>query len=159
MRAEELVAVTVSHPPGQAYDEKASSTPTKHAEPPREEIFGDVRVNSNGILRRVLFARGSSTSCFKKHCSKSIISGCFCWRGVSATIAHHVAERARRKTGYATQSCGTINCVQALEYLRDRVIICGHGRFHQSIPKRWIWNGPTLLEPLIKLSNLDKNLS
>lgn len=107
----------------------------------------------------VLFARGSSTSCFKKHCSKSIISGCFCWRGVSATIAHHVAERARRKTGYATQSCGTINCVQALEYLRDRVIICGHGRFHQSIPKRWIWNGPTLLEPLIKLSNLDKNLS
>ncbi|KAJ6935176.1 hypothetical protein NC652_010241 [Populus alba x Populus x berolinensis] len=48
----ELVAVTVSHPPGQAYDEKASSTPTKHAEPPREEIFGDVRVNSNGILRR-----------------------------------------------------------------------------------------------------------
>ncbi|KAJ6925529.1 hypothetical protein NC651_010038 [Populus alba x Populus x berolinensis] len=37
----ELVAVTVSHPPGQAYDEKASSTSTKHAEPPREEIFGD----------------------------------------------------------------------------------------------------------------------
>ncbi|KAG6778559.1 hypothetical protein POTOM_014896 [Populus tomentosa] len=48
--AVELVAVTVSHPPGQAYDEKASSTPTKHAEPPREEIFGDFSLPEAGKL-------------------------------------------------------------------------------------------------------------
>lgn len=55
-KGHDLVAVTVSHPPGQAYEEKASSTasstPTKYAEPPREEVFVDVRVNSNGVLRQ-----------------------------------------------------------------------------------------------------------
>lgn len=55
-KGHDLVAVTVSHPPGQAYEEKAcstaSSTPTKYAEPPREELFVDVRVNSNCVYRQ-----------------------------------------------------------------------------------------------------------
>ncbi|KAJ6416273.1 hypothetical protein OIU84_002172 [Salix udensis] len=55
-KGHDLVAVTVSHPPGQAYEEKAcstaSSTPTKYAEPPREEVFVDVRVNSNCVYRQ-----------------------------------------------------------------------------------------------------------
>uniref|UniRef100_A0A5B7BR51 Putative zinc finger MYND domain-containing protein 15 n=1 Tax=Davidia involucrata TaxID=16924 RepID=A0A5B7BR51_DAVIN len=54
-RGNDLVAVTVSHPPSQGYEEKtsstASSTPTKYAEPP-EEIFADVKVNSMGSLRQ-----------------------------------------------------------------------------------------------------------
>ncbi|KAF2304977.1 hypothetical protein GH714_000840 [Hevea brasiliensis] len=54
----DLVAVTISHPPGQAYEEKgsstASSTPTKYAERPREEIFIDVRANSNSNLRKCI---------------------------------------------------------------------------------------------------------
>ncbi|GKV16037.1 hypothetical protein SLEP1_g26748 [Rubroshorea leprosula] len=49
-KGNDLVAVTISHPPGQAYEDKASSTasstPTKYAEPPKEEFFMDVRVNS-----------------------------------------------------------------------------------------------------------------
>lgn len=44
----DLVAVTVSHPPGQAYEEKtsstASSTPTKYAEPPKEDVYVDAKV-------------------------------------------------------------------------------------------------------------------
>lgn len=52
----DLVAVTISHPPGQAYEEKASSTasstPTKYAEPPKEEAFFDVKVYSNAGLRQ-----------------------------------------------------------------------------------------------------------
>lgn len=52
----DLVAVTVSHPPGQAYEEKATSTgnstPTKYAEPPKEDIFGDIKVHSNAGLRQ-----------------------------------------------------------------------------------------------------------
>ncbi|KAK6268993.1 hypothetical protein QUC31_013153 [Theobroma cacao] len=55
-RGHELVAVTISHPPGQAYDEKtsstASSTPTKYAEPPNEDAFMDIRVNSNSSSRQ-----------------------------------------------------------------------------------------------------------
>lgn len=55
-KGNDLVAVTVSHPPGQVYDEKASSTshstPTKYAEPTKEETFADVRMNSNGGLRQ-----------------------------------------------------------------------------------------------------------
>ncbi|OMO76769.1 Zinc finger, MYND-type [Corchorus capsularis] len=55
-RGHELVAVTISHPPGQAYEEKtsstASSTPTKYAEPPNEDTFMDVRVNSNSSFRQ-----------------------------------------------------------------------------------------------------------
>ncbi|WCJ20233.1 Zinc finger MYND domain-containing protein 15 [Euphorbia peplus] len=47
----DLVAVTISHPPGQAYDERANSsagsTPTKYGERSRDEGFVDVRVNSN----------------------------------------------------------------------------------------------------------------
>lgn len=46
----DLVAVTISHPPGQTYEEKAtstaSSTPTKHAGPPKEEFFVDLGANS-----------------------------------------------------------------------------------------------------------------
>ncbi|KAF9589234.1 hypothetical protein IFM89_020672 [Coptis chinensis] len=48
------VAVTVSHPPGQAYEEKTSSTsstPTKYAEPPREE-FVDVKLNMGAGMRQ-----------------------------------------------------------------------------------------------------------
>ncbi|KAL6197610.1 hypothetical protein ACLB2K_033217 [Fragaria x ananassa] len=55
----DLVAVTISHPPGQAYEEKASSTatsrsstPTKYAEPSKEETFLDLRVYSNGSIRQ-----------------------------------------------------------------------------------------------------------
>ncbi|KAK9268115.1 hypothetical protein L1049_010555 [Liquidambar formosana] len=52
----DLVAVTVSHPPGQAYEEKAtstaSSTPTKYAEPPKDEIFVDLKVNPTTSLRQ-----------------------------------------------------------------------------------------------------------
>uniref|UniRef100_A0A2P2KIH3 MYND-type domain-containing protein n=1 Tax=Rhizophora mucronata TaxID=61149 RepID=A0A2P2KIH3_RHIMU len=55
-KVNELVAVTISHPPGQAYEEKVSSTPgstpTKYAEPPREEIFLDVKLSSNSSLRQ-----------------------------------------------------------------------------------------------------------
>ncbi|KAF8409549.1 hypothetical protein HHK36_005627 [Tetracentron sinense] len=51
----DLVAVTVSQPPSQAYEEKgsstASSTPTKYAEPPKDEVFVDVKVNSAVGLR------------------------------------------------------------------------------------------------------------
>ncbi|PON38409.1 Zinc finger, MYND-type [Parasponia andersonii] len=52
----DLFAVTVSHPPGQAYEEKtsstASSTPTKYAEPPKDETFVDVKLYLNGSLRQ-----------------------------------------------------------------------------------------------------------
>jgi len=51
----DLVAVTVSHPPGQAYEEKAttaSSTPTKYAEPPKDDTFIDVKVYSRAGLRQ-----------------------------------------------------------------------------------------------------------
>lgn len=52
----DLVAVTVSHPPGQVYEEKAtstaSSTPTKYAEPPKEDAFADVKVCSNAGSRQ-----------------------------------------------------------------------------------------------------------
>jgi hypothetical protein len=51
----DLVAVTVSHPPGQAYEEKAttaSSTPTKYAEPPKDDTFIDVKVYSHAGLRQ-----------------------------------------------------------------------------------------------------------
>lgn len=55
----DLVAVTVSHPPGQTYEEKvistASSTLTKYVEPPMEEIFVDVKVNSTTSLRQCAF--------------------------------------------------------------------------------------------------------
>lgn len=52
----DLVAVTVSHPPGQGYEEKASSTanstPTKYAELAKEEFFGDIKVNFTDISRQ-----------------------------------------------------------------------------------------------------------
>lgn len=53
----DLVAVTVSHPPGQAYDEKSSSvsagsTPTKYVEPPREDTFSDAIGYSSTGLRQ-----------------------------------------------------------------------------------------------------------
>lgn len=55
----DLVAVTVSHPPGQTYEEKvistASSTLTKYVEPPMDEIFVDVKVNSTTSLRQCAF--------------------------------------------------------------------------------------------------------
>lgn len=41
-KGNDLVAVTVSHPPNRGYEEKtssASSTPTKHSEAPKEETF------------------------------------------------------------------------------------------------------------------------
>ncbi|KAK6932334.1 Zinc finger, MYND-type [Dillenia turbinata] len=54
-KGNDLVAVTVSHPPGQAYDEKssstASSTPTKYAEPPKE-VFFDAKGNYSTVLRQ-----------------------------------------------------------------------------------------------------------
>ncbi|KAE8700469.1 RNA-binding family protein [Hibiscus syriacus] len=47
-KGHELVDVTISHPPGQAYEEKtsstASSTPTKYAEPPDEATFMDIKL-------------------------------------------------------------------------------------------------------------------
>ncbi|XP_057470742.1 uncharacterized protein LOC130759603 [Actinidia eriantha] len=55
-KGSDLVAVTVSHPPGQGYEEKtgstASSTPTKNSEPNKEESFGDIKVSS-GVGSRV----------------------------------------------------------------------------------------------------------
>ncbi|KAI4298672.1 hypothetical protein L6164_032204 [Bauhinia variegata] len=52
----DLVAVTISHPPGQAYQEKASlsasSTPTKYAEPSREDTSIDKKVYSSAGLRQ-----------------------------------------------------------------------------------------------------------
>ncbi|CAI8590707.1 unnamed protein product [Vicia faba] len=53
----DLVAVTVSHPPGRAYDEKSSSvsagsTPTKYVEPPREDTFIDANAYSSTGLRQ-----------------------------------------------------------------------------------------------------------
>ncbi|KAL5730807.1 hypothetical protein ACHQM5_003598 [Ranunculus cassubicifolius] len=50
----DVVAVTVSHPPGQAYEEKVSSnssTPTKYAERSRDD-FIDVKVNSGSGIRK-----------------------------------------------------------------------------------------------------------
>ncbi|GFS29429.1 hypothetical protein Acr_00g0006640 [Actinidia rufa] len=55
-KGSDLVAVTVSHPPGQGYEERAgstaSSTPTKNLEPNKEESFGDIKVSS-GVGSRV----------------------------------------------------------------------------------------------------------
>ncbi|GAB2231564.1 hypothetical protein Droror1_Dr00010572 [Drosera rotundifolia] len=52
----DLVAVTVSYPPGQAYEDRvissAGSTPTKYVEPPREDGFNDGTTYSNGGLVR-----------------------------------------------------------------------------------------------------------
>ncbi|KAK1368367.1 Zinc finger MYND domain-containing protein 15 [Heracleum sosnowskyi] len=52
----DLVAVTVSHPPGQGYDERtsstANSTPTKSLEPEKEETFEDVKENVTDIFRQ-----------------------------------------------------------------------------------------------------------
>ena len=50
-RGYDLVAVTISHPPGHVYEEKASmspgSTPTKYVEPPREDTFEDTKAYSS----------------------------------------------------------------------------------------------------------------
>ncbi|KAK2974809.1 hypothetical protein RJ640_005593 [Escallonia rubra] len=55
-KGNELVAVTVSHPPGQGYEEKAiavaNSTFTNNIEPLKEETSADLNVNLNGILRQ-----------------------------------------------------------------------------------------------------------
>lgn len=55
-KSNDIVAITVSHPPGQAYEEKtissANSTPTKYTESAREDHFADLKVYSNGILRK-----------------------------------------------------------------------------------------------------------
>ncbi|XP_022842878.1 zinc finger MYND domain-containing protein 15 [Olea europaea var. sylvestris] len=63
-RGNDLVAVTISHPPGHGYEEKnssrgfedkyssRSSTPTKYSESPREETFYEVEVNSMISLRQ-----------------------------------------------------------------------------------------------------------
>ncbi|KAJ4838685.1 hypothetical protein Tsubulata_003117 [Turnera subulata] len=69
----DFVAVTVSHPPSQAYEEKtsstASSTPTKYSEPPREDIFVDARVSSNAGFRQC-------TMCDKEvHAEQSLCCG------------------------------------------------------------------------------------
>ncbi|KAJ7967677.1 Zinc finger MYND domain-containing protein 15 [Quillaja saponaria] len=52
----DIVAVTVSHPPGRTYEEKAtlssSSTPTKYAEPSGVETFIDMELYSNGGFRQ-----------------------------------------------------------------------------------------------------------
>ncbi|PIA27459.1 hypothetical protein AQUCO_07700017v1 [Aquilegia coerulea] len=53
-RGWDLVAVTVSHPPGQAYEEKSSSTsstPTKLAQPPEEGLV-DVKMNFSAGTRQ-----------------------------------------------------------------------------------------------------------
>ncbi|XP_057431667.1 uncharacterized protein LOC130724455 isoform X2 [Lotus japonicus] len=52
----DLVAVTISHPPGQAYDDKSSSmsagsTPTKFREPPSEDTFNDTKAYSSTGIR------------------------------------------------------------------------------------------------------------
>ncbi|KAK6917325.1 Zinc finger, MYND-type [Dillenia turbinata] len=56
-----LVAVTVSHPPGQAYDEKSSSTACstliKYAEPLKEEVLFDAKGNYSTVLRSVLYEK------------------------------------------------------------------------------------------------------
>lgn len=55
-RGYDLVAVTISHPPGQSYEEKgsmsASSTPTKYVEPPREGTFNETKVYSGAGSRQ-----------------------------------------------------------------------------------------------------------
>ncbi|GMH26885.1 hypothetical protein Nepgr_028728 [Nepenthes gracilis] len=55
-RTSDIVAVTVSYPPGKAYEEKpvssASSTPTKYTELPREDSLNDVKIYVNGGLRQ-----------------------------------------------------------------------------------------------------------
>ncbi|XP_057536720.1 uncharacterized protein LOC130814989 [Amaranthus tricolor] len=55
-KSNDIVAVTISHPPGQAYEEKtissANSTPNKYSEAAREDSFGDVKMYSNASLRR-----------------------------------------------------------------------------------------------------------
>ncbi|KAF7120294.1 hypothetical protein RHSIM_Rhsim13G0155200 [Rhododendron simsii] len=62
-KGSDLVAVTVSHPPGQGYQEKASSTasstPTKHTDPPRDENFMDLQLSyySVGLRQCVMCER------------------------------------------------------------------------------------------------------
>lgn len=56
VKGNDLVAVTISHPPSHRYVEKnsssANSTPTKHSEPYREETFVHAEVNSTGSSRQ-----------------------------------------------------------------------------------------------------------
>lgn len=56
-KSNDIAAVTVSHPPGQAYEEKtissAHSTPTKYnTESARDDNFADTKLYSNGSLRQ-----------------------------------------------------------------------------------------------------------
>ncbi|XP_058072521.1 uncharacterized protein LOC131221322 [Magnolia sinica] len=45
-KGSDVVAVTISHPPGQVYEEKQSSTPTKKAEPVKDEASAvDLKIN------------------------------------------------------------------------------------------------------------------
>ncbi|GAB4826606.1 hypothetical protein Ancab_033500 [Ancistrocladus abbreviatus] len=76
-KTNDLVAVTVSHPPGQVYEEKtvssAGSTPAKYVEPPREDNFNDVEVYPNGGLRQCAMCErefhGEQSICCSKCCA------------------------------------------------------------------------------------------
>ncbi|OWM86355.1 zinc finger MYND domain-containing protein 15 [Punica granatum] len=71
----DFVAVTISHPPSQAYEEKsgstASSTPTKYSDPPKEEFF-DLRVVSTSAFRQC-------ANCEKEVLGEQLISCDRCW--------------------------------------------------------------------------------
>ncbi|XP_057962029.1 uncharacterized protein LOC131153614 [Malania oleifera] len=95
----DLVAVTVSHPPGQAYEEKpsstASSTPTKYAEPPKEENFVDVKINSTASWRQCAMCekevRGEQSLCCGQ-CGSIFYCSSICQK-------HHWKESHKSKCG------------------------------------------------------------
>ncbi|XAR65632.1 hypothetical protein NMG60_11009805 [Bertholletia excelsa] len=82
-KGNDLVAVTVLHPPGQGYEEKSSSTtstPTKYSEPP-EETFADVKLSSSAVLRQCLACEkevhgDKSISCTR--CNAVVYCGALC---------------------------------------------------------------------------------
>ncbi|KAJ8761866.1 hypothetical protein K2173_005577 [Erythroxylum novogranatense] len=84
VKGSDLVAVTISHPPSQTYEEKTSSTPgstpTKHVELPREEIFVDLK-NLNSSIRKCSMCEkevhGEMALCCG-HCGALVYCGSVC---------------------------------------------------------------------------------
>ncbi|XP_060192267.1 uncharacterized protein LOC132621833 isoform X2 [Lycium barbarum] len=85
-KGNDLVAVTISYPPGRGYQEKekysssSSSTPTKHSEAPKEETFIDVK-SIAAVFRQCMLCkeevnREQSVCC--GHCSAVVYCSSVC---------------------------------------------------------------------------------
>ncbi|KAM1762737.1 hypothetical protein ACFX12_005344 [Malus domestica] len=104
----DLVAVTISHPPGQAYEERASttasSTPTKYAELSKEESFVDIRVYLNGSLKQC-------AACEKEIQSEQALS---CGRCRAVVYCSSVCQKQHTKETHKSM-CGLYKAMMERE--------------------------------------------